>query len=439
MNILSFIASYQNKFKMRTSLTFILTLCTLVSSAQIDFEKYFTEKALRFDFMLAGNSQKTIAYPVCMKEETWFPGSPDNLIDPFNYGNFKYEVFDVAENKLIYSRGFCTLFQEWQTTTEAKSIERSFYEVATMPYPKSNIRFVLSLRERNGSFTKLYESVIDPADYYIRKEKPVNANVTRIYGTGDPKSSVDLAFIAEGYTEGEMDKFREDVKKLADVLFEEDPYSEYKEKINIWAVEAISRDSGTDVPGERIYFNTALNSSFYTFGTDRYLTTQDMKSVNDYAAVAPHDNIIVLINSNKYGGGGVYNYYSGTTAGHPLSPKVFIHEFGHGFAGLADEYYTSDVAYDEFYPLNVEPWEPNITTMVNFDSKWKSKISPGTPLPTPSEEKFNKVTGLFEGGGYSAKGIFRPEMDCRMKSNGTKGYCSVCRDAVKKMIEFYIK
>jgi hypothetical protein len=182
-----------------------------------------------------------------------------------------------------------------------------------------------------------------------------------------------------------------------------------------------------------------LNSSFYTFGTDRYLTTQDIKSVNDFAALVPHDNIIVLINSSKYGGGGVYNYYSGTTAGHVSSGKVFIHEFGHGFAGLGDEYYTSDVAYDEFYPLTVEPWEPNITTRVNFDSKWKSMIASETPVPTPAEDRYKNVTGLFEGGGYSAKGIWRPEMDCRMKSNGPKGYCSVCREAVRKMIEFYIK
>jgi hypothetical protein len=182
-----------------------------------------------------------------------------------------------------------------------------------------------------------------------------------------------------------------------------------------------------------------LNSSFYTFDIDRYLTTQDIKTVNDYAAAVPHDNIIVLINSTKYGGGGVYNYYSGTTTGHQLSPKIFIHEFGHGFAGLADEYYSSTVAYDEFYPLNVEPWEPNITTMVNFESKWKKMIGKNTPQPTPSEEQFRNVTGLFEGGGYSAKGIFRSEMDCRMKSNETKGYCSVCRNAIKEMIEFYIK
>jgi hypothetical protein len=274
---------------------------------------------------------------------------------------------------------------------------------------------------------------------FIRKEKPVNAKVTKIYGGGDPHTSVDLAFIAEGYTADEMGKFREDVKRMADNLFAEAPFSDYKDRFNIWAVEAISQDSGTDIPGEKIYANTALNSGFYTFDIDRYLTTQDIKDVNDYAATVPHDNIVVLINSSRYGGGGVYNYYTGTTTGHQLSSKVFIHEFGHGFAGLADEYYSSTVAYDEFYPLNVEPWEPNITTLVNFESKWKKMIGKDIPTPTPSDEKFKDVTGLFEGGGYSAKGIYRPELDCRMKSNNTKGYCSVCRNAIKEMIEFYIK
>jgi len=417
----------------------VMLFISVTVQAQNSFDKYFTDNVLRFDFMLAGNNQKTIVYPVGMKEEPHWAGSVNTLIDAFNYGNFKYEIFDAVDNTLIYSRGFCTLFQEWQTTSEAKTIERSFYEVATMPYPKNKVRFILSLRERNGNFSKLYETEIDPADYYIRKEKTVNAQLTKVYDAGDPHRCVDLVFIAEGYRADEMTKFREDVKKMADVLFAEAPFNDYRNKINIWAVEAVSEDSGTDIPGEKVYVNTVLNSSFYTFGTDRYLTTQDIKSVNDYAAVAPHDNIIVLINSSKYGGGGVYNYYTGTTAGHILSPKVFVHEFGHGFAGLADEYYSSSVAYDEFYPLNTEPWEPNITTMVNFGSKWKSKIAKETPIPTPPEDKYNNVTGLFEGGGYSAKGIYRPEMDCRMKSNGTKGYCSVCREAVRKMIEFYTK
>jgi hypothetical protein len=424
---------------MRTIALIILSCYFAVAAGQNTYDMYFTDKVLRFDYMLAGNSTKTTVYPVGMKEESFFGGSRIQLTDPFNYGNLKYEVFDAVNNSLIYSRGFCTLYQEWQTTAEAKTMERSFYEVATMPFPKNKVRFVLSMREKNGLFSRLYETEIDPANYFIRKEKPVNAQVIKIYNAGDPETSVDLAFIAEGYTAAEMTKFRQDVRKMADLLLNEPPFSNYKNKFNIYAIEAVSDESGTDIPGERSFVNTALNSSFYTFDTDRYLTTQDIKTVNDYAALVPHDNIIVLINSSKYGGGGVYNYYSGTTVGHAYSDKVFIHEFGHGFAGLADEYYSSDVAYDEFYPLSVEPWEPNITTRVNFDSKWKKLITNETPIPTPAEDKYKNTTGLFEGGGYSAKGIFRPEIECRMKSNSPKGYCAVCQEAVRKMIEFYIR
>jgi hypothetical protein len=412
---------------------------TAAFQGQSTFEKYFTGKVLRFDFMLAGNSQKTLVYPAEMKEEPLYAGSKVNLTNTFDYGNFKYEVFDNTDNFLLYSRGFSSLFQEWQTTAEAKTMERSFYEVATMPFPKNKVKFVLSMRESTGSFTKLYETVIDPASYFIRKEEPVKAAVTEINDAGDPSTCVDLVFLAEGYRADETGKFRADAKKMADILFAEPPYNEYKNKINIWAVESASQDSGTDIPGEKIYVNTAMNFSFYTFDIDRYLTSPDIKSINDYAANAPHDNIVVLINSTRYGGGGVYNYYTGITVDNALSPKVFIHEFGHGFSGLADEYYSSEVAYEDFYPLNVEPWEPNITTRVNFDAKWKKMISKDTPVPTPSEDKYKDVTGLFEGGGYSAKGIFRAELDCRMKSNGPKGYCSVCREAVKKMIESYLK
>jgi hypothetical protein len=374
-----------------------------------------------------------------MNEEPYFGGSKIQLKDPFNYGNLKYEIFDVNDNTLIYSRGFCTLYQEWQTTAEAKVMDRSFYEVATMPFPKNKVRFLLSMRQRNGSFAKLYETEIDPSDYFIRRESPVNTPFTIIYEAGNPANSIDLAFIAEGYKSDEMEKFRGDVKRMADVLFAEIPFSDFKNKFNIYAVEAVSADSGTDIPGENIYVNTAVNSSFFTFDLDRYLTTRDIKSVNDYAAVVPHDNIIVLINSTRYGGGGVYNYYSGTTVDNTYSETVFIHEFGHGFAGLADEYYSSAVAYEEFYPLDVEPWEPNITTLVNFDAKWKKSIAKETPIPTPAEDKYKDVTGLFEGGGYSAKGIYRPEIECRMKSNQKKGFCSVCRHALLEMINFYIK
>jgi len=417
----------------------MLLLLPLLTQAQLIFDEHFTDRTMRFDFILAGNSESTKVFPVAVVTEPFWGGSLQNLTDPFNYGNFRYEVFDAVTGTLLYSKGFCTLYQEWQTTAEAKRIEKSFHEVATFPFPKNKVRFVLSIRGRDGLFTKLYETDIDPASYFIINEKPDEALATRIYGSGDPHTSLDIAFLSEGYTKGEMGKFRADVKRMADILFLEAPFDKYRERINIWAVEAPSQESGTDVPGEGIYVNTALNSSYYTFDVDRYLTTQDIRSVNDYAAAAPHDQIVVLINSPRYGGGGVYNYYSAVTSDHKFTPQVFTHEFGHGFAGLADEYYSSEVAYEEFYPLAVEPWEPNITTMVSFESKWKDLIAKSVPVPTPNTKKYTGVTGLFEGGGYSAKGIFRPSFDCRMKSNEAESFCEVCQRAIEEMILFYLE
>jgi hypothetical protein len=418
---------------------FALLLLSIVMSAQVLFDEHFTDRTMRFDFMLAGNSTSTKVYPVSLREEPFWGGSLTNLTDPFGYGNFRYEIFDAASGNLIYSRGFCTLYQEWQTTAEAKQMERSFHEVATFPFPKNRVNFVLSIRGRDGLFTRLYETAIDPASYFITREKPDGSLASRIYGSGDPHTSLDIAFIAEGYTRGEMEKFRADVKRLADILFQEAPFDKYQDRINIWAVEASSQESGTDVPGEGIYVNTALNASYYTFDVDRYLTTQDIRTVNNYAAAAPHDQIVVLINSPRYGGGGVYNYYSAVTSDHQFTAQVFTHEFGHGFAGLADEYYSSEVAYEEFYPLNVEPWEPNITTRVNFDAKWKDMIARSVPVPTPNDKRYTGVTGLFEGGGYSAKGIYRPSFDCRMKSNQAETFCEVCQRALEEMILFYLK
>ncbi len=422
-------------------LVFFLFFCifSLNSAGQSRFENYFQDKTLRFDFMLAGNFKETAVYPVGMKEEPYWAGSYVNLIEPFGYGNFKYDLHDERSGELLYSRGFCTLFQEWQTTAEAKTTDRSFYEVATMPFPRNRVKFILSMRQRNGSFSEIYSTTIDPDDYFIGKEKPLDVNVTKIHDSGDPHKCVDLEFIAEGYTAGEMGKFRSDVKRMEEALFSEPPFSEYRDKINIWAVEAVSEESGTDIPGEGIYVRTALNSGFYTFNIDRYLTKIYIKSLNDFASSSPHYHIIFLFNSNRYGGGGVYNYYSGTSSDHLLSSLVFLHELGHGLAGLGDEYYTSSVAYEEYYPADVEPWEPNLTTMVDFNAKWKKLIKKGVPIPTPPEEPYKDVTGVFEGGGYSATGIFRPGFDCRMKSNSSHGFCEVCRNAIKEMLIFYTK
>lgn len=424
---------------MRKILTVLLFIIGLQVTGQVRFDDYFIDKSLRFDFMLAGDHDTTIAYPLEMKEEPFYGGSLNNLVDTFHYGNLRYFIYDLESGNLIYSRGYGSLFQEWQTTAEAKKIRRTFYEVATFPYPKKDVRFVLKKYMKDGSLETVYERVIDPEDYFIRREPVKKVEYVMISGNEDHHQAVDLAFIAEGYTSEEMAKFHEDVKRLSGILFEYEPFKNYIDKINIWAVDAISEESGTDIPGERIYRKTALNSSFYTFDLARYLTTFDIKSVRDYAAVVPYDNIIVVINSERYGGGGMYNYYSGTTSDHPLTPVVFVHEFGHGFAGLADEYYSSDVAYEEFYPLDVEPWEANITTLVDFESKWKDMIEEDTPVPTPPTEEYKDKVGLFEGGGYSAKGIYRPQIDCRMKSNEAESFCKVCQKALRQVIEFYIK
>lgn len=420
------------------ALTVIVLLITPKHvNAQVYFDNYFTDKVLRFDFMFAGNSTTTEVYPMEMKQEPVYGGSKTQLIEPFDYGNFKYELFDANDNTLLFSRGFCTLFQEWQTTAEAKLIDKSFREVATMPFPKVKVKFVLSERQRNGLFKKIYETDIDPNNYFIIKESPVKAEYTKIVESGDPATSVDIVFLAEGYAANEMKKFLKDVRKMADILFAAEPFSSYKNRINIWAVESVSQESGTDIPGEDIYNNTVMNSSFYTFDIDRYLTTLDLKTVNDYAGLVPHDNIVILVNTNVYGGGGVYNYYSITAVDNSYSNRVFVHELGHSFAGLADEYYSSEVAYEEFYPLNVEPWEPNITTMVNFGNKWKDMLDTDIPIPTPDTRKYRDVLGVFEGGGYSAKGIYRPKVDCTMKSNTDEGFCPVCQKAIIDMIEFY--
>jgi hypothetical protein len=389
--------------------------------------------------MLAGNNIETIVYPVCLREESFWAGSKNNLSDPFNLGNFRYEAYDISSGELIYRKGFSSLYNEWLTTDEAKTTRRSFYEVVTMPYPKNKIKIIISIRDRNGLFKKLYERAIDPYDIYILKEDPLNIKYKKLYGNGDSHTSVDIAFIAEGYKADEMCKFRSDIKKMAGILFSESPFKENKEKFNIWEVDAISQDSGTDIPGEHIFANTALNTSFYTFNLERYLTTLDLKSVNDFASVVPHDLIVILTNSSKYGGGGIYNYYCVTTSDNKLSEGVFIHELGHCFAGLADEYYSSSVTYNNFYQIDVEPWEPNITTLVNFETKWKDMISNNIPIPTPAQDEYKNITGVFEGGGYSSKGIFRPEIDCRMKTNNTKGFCAVCKKAINNMIGFYTK
>jgi hypothetical protein len=269
------------------------------------------------------------------------------------------------------------------------------------------------------------------------REKPSPARFNKIVDNGDPASRVDVAFIAEGYTAAEMEKFLGDAKRISGYFLSQEPYASLRDRFNFYAVEAPSEESGVDYPGQNVYVNTNIGSTFYTFNMDRYLTTFDTRAIYDLAAGVPYDVIFVLVNSNRYGGGGFYNHYGQSTTDHPLSKIVSIHEFGHSFAGLADEYYDAEVTYSDYYNLAFEPWEPNITTNVNFGSKWKDLVTPGVPLPTPREEQYTDACGMFEGGGYLSKGIYSPKMDCRMKSNEATGFCPACQAGIRKMILFY--
>ncbi len=420
---------------MLISLLIVFTSGVLLAKPQ--FSDYFINKTLRIDYLLTGTADTAEVILEQLKKEPNYGGSHFNLIDEFDFGTYRYQLFDKESNELIFSKGFCPIFQEWQTTDEAKKQKRSFYQVAILPFPKKVCSFVVEERNWEGEFVSVYSTDIDPKNYFILSENPKNLKSEKIIDSGEPKKKVDLVILSEGYTSEEMDKFEADARRMIDALFSAAPFSMHKDDFNVYTVEVPSDESGTDVPGEHIYKNTAFNSNFYTFDTPRYLTSQDMHAIHDAAAVVPYDHIYVLVNTDRYGGGGFYNYLSLTSVDDRLSEIVFVHEFGHGFAGLADEYYTSDVAYADYYNLEVEPWEPNITTLVNFESKWMDLIEEGTPQPTPRNVANSKMVGVFEGGGYLAKGIYSPMMDCRMKTNEAKEFCPVCQQAIEKVIEWH--
>ncbi len=431
-----------NDFAMikKCTLFLILITVTIISGqAQVRFGSYFQNQSLRIDYLLAGTDTSEQVLIRQMKKEPHFAGSHSLLIDEREYGTYRYLVFDLKSDSLIFSKGFCPLFQEWQTTLEASAKTGSYYQVAIIPFPKREIRFSVEKRNEQGEFIPIYSEKIDPKNYFIVNENLSDYKALKVQTNGNPKSKVDLVFLPEGYTKAEMDKFMLDVERMCKSMFKNAPFDKLKDQFNIYAVQVPSVESGTDIPGDGVYKNTAFNSTFYTFDTPRYLTSSDMKSIHDAAALVPYDHIYVLVNTDRYGGGGFYNFLSLTSVDHEKSERVFVHEFGHGFAGLADEYYSSSVAYDDFYNLDIEPWEPNITTLVDFESKWPDLIKKNTPQPTPRKSENSKKIGVFEGGGYLAKGIYSPMMNCRMKSNEAKGFCPVCEQAVKETIEQHCK
>lgn len=356
-----------------------------------------------------------------------------------NLGEYRFQVTDSATSKLLYVDGFSSLFFEWQTTPEAKKLQRSFESTLLFPFPKKAVKVSIEKRKGFDSWEVINTFQISPSDKLIIKNKPVDAKIKEIQNNCSPNKAIDIVVIAEGYTASEREKFFVDAQKLADNLFTHEPFSRYKSRINIHAVAAVSAENEISMPHKDIWRNTALGAHYYTFYEPRYLTSPNVFSIRDYASLVPYDAIYILANTSTYGGGGIYNFYALASAhSDRAKAEVIVHEFGHSFAGLADEYfYDKEDVFDEMYALNKEPWEPNITTMVQFDKKWKAELPQNCPIPTPvTDETKTQKTGLFEGGGYRTKGIYRPSYDCRMRTNNAPGFCTVCEKAVEKMIIF---
>jgi len=416
---------------------FIIFLLSSSIISQVKFDEFFYDKTLRMDYYHTGNNEEDSYSFDELIEEPFWGGSKVNLIDIFNYGKYKVEVKDENSGVLIYSRTYSTLFSEWQTTDEAKQTIKSFSETVVFPYPKEPVIVELYSRNEKNELNKKFQYKIDPENYFIKTERSKKYKSFKIFNSGEPSNKVDIVFIPDGYTVDEMDKFKEDGIRFTDYLFDSSPFKQNKDKFNIWGIEAPSEDSGPDIPAEDVWKNTVVNSTFYTFDLERYLMTRANKELRNIASYAPYDQIYILVNSKKYGGGSIYNHYSVSVSDNQNSEFIFVHEFGHGFASLGDEYSTSDVAYSEFYSTDVEPLDPNLTTLVDFDSKWKDMVEEGTPIPTPETPEYADKIGAFEGGGYVKKGVYRPSLDCTMKSISIDNLCPVCKRAIKQMIDFY--
>lgn len=454
----------------------VLTFLVYVPSyllAQVPFGDFFQNTALRVDLYLSGDAKQANVTLDRISEEGPWPESPGSLIEPFQNGRYLLKVYDVATNRLTYARGFDCMFGEYTTTTPAlKGIQRTFSRSLRIPCPRRPVQVVLELRDRENIPRPLYTTRIDPTDYHIIRQNPSPTDdVYEAMINGESRDHVDVVFLAEGYTAGEGNKFRADVDRMVQHLFTIEPYKSAKSKFNIRGIHRASAESGPDEPEKRIYKNTVLKASFNAFDLDRYMLTEENRLLREMAGQVPYDAIVVLVNSPRYGGGGIYNDFAITSVDNAASLQVFVHEFGHSFAGLGDEYYSSAVAYNDFYPKGVEPLEPNITALLDPSAlKWKDLLSPGIALPTPYgrqeldslqelrrtlredqrkavDAKIEEVrkrfagvydrVGAFEGAGYSSTGLYRPMVYCLMIGNPKNEFCLVCRKAISRMITYY--
>jgi hypothetical protein len=438
---------------------------------------------MRLDYYHTGNAvQEMFSLDRVILEPLAWPGNPQKAIDDTNLGKYSFEVIDRKTNRVVYSRGFASVYGEWETTDEAKNINRTFHESLRFPAPQSSVQVVLKKRDANNAFREVWSVIVDPDDMFVDRSKPpAPARLIEIQKSGDPATKVDFLILGDGYTASEQKKFEADARRLMKILFSTSPFKEHQKDFNVWALCPAAQESGISRPSTGVYRASPIGATYDAFGSERYILTFDNRAFRSVAQFAPYEFVEILTNTRTYGGGGIYGLYSTVAADSDQAPYVFVHEFGHHLAGLADEYYTSPVAYAP-PAVKTEPWEPNVTALIDPKNlKWKDLVQAGTPIPTPwqkeeyekhsreyskrrakiraenrpeaemealfrenrdfevklfAREKYAGKVGAFEGANYEATGYFRPEVDCIMFTRSPE-FCAVCRRAIERVISLY--
>lgn len=458
-------------------------LSTLLLAAATTVAASPTPKTLRLDFFHTGSvTEEWLSLDGLAIEGPW-PGSLNRTIDETNLGRYLFEVRDLPSNALLFSRGFASIYGEWEATDEAQRVRRTFHESLRFPLPVRRAQVIVKKRDQeHGGFRELWSYSFEPTDPAIdRSAPPADVVVWAVQETGPPAQKVDLLLIGDGYTAAEMDKWHGDARRLTAELFKVSPFRENQQRFNVWAIDVPAAQSGISRPLTGTYRRSPVRATYDAFGSERYVLSFDNKRWREIAAAAPYEFVEIVTNTRAYGGGGIFNLYATVAADNAFTPYVFVHEFGHHFAGLADEYYTSDVAYA---PASgrPEPWEPNVTAST-ANPKWNDLIATETPRPTawdkqafeeyqrgiqarrrairaagrPEAEmealfreelaatikqlsagKHATAVGLFEGAMYEASGYYRSRADCIMFTRNLEGgFCAACRRAIERVIALY--
>ncbi|MFZ5471565.1 MAG: IgA Peptidase M64 [Myxococcota bacterium] len=441
-------------------------------------------KTFRVDFFHTGNAtEERFSLDRLVVEPLDWPGDLGQPLDETNSGKYLFEVRDRETNRLVYSRGFSSIYGEWETTAEAKEMNRTFHESLRFPTPERPVQVLLKKRDAKLAFREVWSLTVDPKDMFVDPSRPASVGpLIELQKKGEPSRKVDLLILGDGYTAAQRGKFEKDARRLVEVLFTYSPFKERRNDFNVWGLCPPAEESGISRPSTGVHRRTRVGATYDAFGSERYILTFDNRSFRDVAAFAPYELVEILANNDTYGGGGIFNLFSTVSADSAFSPYVFVHELGHHIAGLADEYFTSESAYES--PTDrPEPWEPNVTALADpANVKWKAYLAEKVPLPTPwqkdqwvewqkevqarrkkiraerrpekemnalfreekvkatqflSSEKYAGKVGAFEGANYEQRGYFRPQADCVMFSRDDVPFCAVCQHALHRILDLY--